>query len=118
MGDIQDTAVSGVKKTWCTLWNFTVNTARRTQILGRYAMACGQQQKIKEANASWRIEKTFQALERGEANPLVAPEVSEAVQKAKEAKEDEREELPGHRGHPGEDSLLLRYPRPQGAGWH
>ena len=86
MGDIQDTAVSGVKKTWCTLWNFTVNTARRTQILGRYAMACGQQQKIKEAERLLG-EKTFQALERGEANPLVAPEVSEAVQKAKEAKE-------------------------------
>jgi len=86
MGDIQDTAVSGVKKTWCTLWNFTVNTARRTQILGRYAMACGQQQKIKAAERLLG-EKTFQALERGEANPLVAPEVSEAVQKAKEAKE-------------------------------
>ncbi len=71
---------------WCNLWTFTVNIGRRAQILGRYAMACGQQQKIKKAERLLGA-KTFQALERGEANPLVAPEVSEAVQKAKEAKE-------------------------------
>lgn len=85
--DKKDSPVGAVcTSCWCNLWTFTVNTGRRLQILGRYAMACGQQQKIKEAD---RVlgEKTFQALERGEANPLVAPEVSEAVQKAKEAKE-------------------------------
>ncbi len=49
MDDIKDMAVSGAKKTWCTLWNFTVNTARRAQILGRYGLACAQQQKIKQA---------------------------------------------------------------------
>ena len=31
--------------------------------------------------------KTFQALEQGEANPLTAPEVNEAVQKVKDLKE-------------------------------
>ena len=86
MDDIQNTAATGVKRTWCTLWTFTVNTGRRLQILGRYAMACGQQQKIKDAERSLG-DKTFQALERGEANPLTAPEVNEAVQKVKEAKE-------------------------------
>ncbi len=86
MDDIQNTAVSGVKRTWCTLWNFTVNTARRAQILSRYGQACAQQQKIKQAERLLGA-KTFQALERGEANPLVAPEVSEAVQRAKDAKE-------------------------------
>ncbi len=84
--DIKDVAASGVKKTWCTLWNFTVNTGRRAQILGRYALACGQQQKIKQAERELGV-KTFQALERGETNPLVVPEVSEAVQKAKDLKE-------------------------------
>ena len=85
--DTTDSPVRAVGTScWCNLWTFTVNTGRRLKILGRYAMACGQQQKIKEAD---RIlgERTFQALERGEANPLVAPEVSEAVQKAKERKE-------------------------------
>ncbi len=84
--DIKDVAASGVKKTWCTLWNFTINTGRRGQILGRYGLACRQQQKIKCAERTLG-EKTFQALERGESNPLVAPEVSEAVQKVKDLKE-------------------------------
>ncbi len=71
---------------WCNLWTFTANTARRAQILGRYTLACWQQQKIRKATRLLG-EKTFQALERGEANPLVAPEVSEAVQKAKDLKD-------------------------------
>ena len=36
MNDTPDKAPSGAKKAWCTLWNFTVNTGRRLQILGRY----------------------------------------------------------------------------------
>ncbi|MGB7911929.1 MAG: hypothetical protein WCF59_06860, partial [Desulfobaccales bacterium] len=71
---------------WCKLSAFTANTARRAQILGRYTLACWQQQKIRKATRLLG-EKTFQALERGEVNPLVAPEVSEAVQKAKDLKE-------------------------------
>jgi len=86
MDDIQNKAATGVKRTWCTLWNFTVNTARRAQILGHYGLACAQRAKIKDAERSLG-DKTFQALERGEANPLTAPEVNEAVQKVKEAKE-------------------------------
>ncbi len=51
MSAIQNTIVQSGRctRTWCTLWTFTVNTARRLQILGRYAMACAQQQKIKDA---------------------------------------------------------------------
>jgi hypothetical protein len=84
--DVKEKTAQGLKAAWCNLWIFTVNTGRRAQILGRYSLACWQQQKIRRAT---RIlgEKTFQALERGEGNPLVAPEVSEAVQKAREAKE-------------------------------
>ncbi len=86
MNDVANKAASGAKKAWCTTWNFTVNTGRRLQILGRYAMACAQQSKIKCAERTLG-EKTFQALEGGEANPLTAPEVNDAVQKLKEAKE-------------------------------
>jgi hypothetical protein len=86
MDDIPDKAVSGAKKTWCTLWNFTVNTARRAQILGKYGQACWQQANIKKAERLLG-EKSFQALERGEANPLTALEVNEAVQQVKLAKE-------------------------------
>jgi hypothetical protein len=71
---------------WCNLRTFTANTARRAGILGRYTLACWQQQKIRKATRLLG-EKTFQALERGEANPLVDPEVSEAAQKAKDLKE-------------------------------
>lgn len=84
--DIKEAAASGAKKTWCTLWNFTVNTGRRAQILGRYTLACWQQSKIKCAERTLG-EKTYQALEQGEANPLSAPEVNEALQKVREAKE-------------------------------
>jgi hypothetical protein len=86
MDDIPDKAASGAKKVWCTTWTFAVNTARRTQILGKYGQACWQQANIKKAERLLG-EKSFQALERGEANPLAASEVNEAVQKLKEAKE-------------------------------
>jgi len=84
--DIKEKAASGAKKTWCTLWNFTINTGRRLHILGRYGVACWQQQKIRKAERLLG-QASFQALERGEANPLTIPEVNEAVQRVKEAKE-------------------------------
>ncbi len=86
MNEVTEKATSGAQKAWCTLWNFTVNTGRRLQILGRYSLACYQQSQIKCAERTLG-EKTFQALEQGEANPLAAPEVNEALQKVKEAKE-------------------------------
>ncbi len=84
--DIKDAATSGAKKAWCTTWTFTQNLGRRLNILARYSQACWQQSQIKCAERSLG-EKTFQALERGEANPLTSPEVNEAVQKVKDAKE-------------------------------
>ncbi|MCL4502572.1 MAG: hypothetical protein M1438_12100, partial [Deltaproteobacteria bacterium] len=86
MNDTAEKQVSGAKKAWCSLWNFTVNTGRRTQILGKYGQACWQQAKIKKAERELG-EKAFQALERGETNPLTAPEVNEAVQQVKNLKE-------------------------------
>ncbi len=85
-GDIKGKAAGAAKKVWCTSWTFAVNTGRRLQILARYGQACWQQSKIKCAERTLG-EKSFQALERGEANPVTDPEVNEAVQKVKEAKE-------------------------------
>lgn len=84
--ELKGRTASIAKKTCCTLWTFAVNTARRTKILGRYTLACWQQQKINRAMRRLG-DQTFKALEQGEANPLTAPEVNEAVQKAKDLKE-------------------------------
>ncbi len=88
--DVKDKAASGAKTVWCNTWTFAVNTARRAQILGRYSLACWQQQKVNRAMHRLGAQ-TFQALERGEGNPLVAPEVSEAVRQTKEAKEQKEQ---------------------------
>jgi hypothetical protein len=84
--EVKEKAVKGLKTTWCTTWTFAVNTARRGKILGRYTLACWQQQKLKKALRQLGAQ-TFQALERGEANPLAAPEVNEALQRLKALKE-------------------------------
>jgi hypothetical protein len=85
-GDLKDKAATGLKKTWCTTWTFTVNTARRAKILGRKGLGYWQQRKIDKAMARLGAQ-TFQALEQGESNPLTAPGVNAAIQKAKELKE-------------------------------
>ena len=59
---------------------------RRGLILGRYTLACWQKQKVNKAMRRLG-EQFFQALERGETNPLVVSEVSDAVNQAKEVKE-------------------------------
>ncbi|MFA5112254.1 MAG: hypothetical protein WC443_12660 [Desulfobaccales bacterium] len=84
--EMNEKAASGLKKTWCTTATFAVNLGRRLKILGRYGLACWQQQKLKCALGKLG-DKTFKALEQGEANPLTAPEVNAAVLKAKELKE-------------------------------
>ncbi len=83
---LADKAATGLKKTWCSTWTFAVNSGRRAKILGRYGLACWQQQMINRALGKLGVH-TFQALEQGEANPLTAPAVNAAVQKAKELKE-------------------------------
>ncbi|MHB9075150.1 MAG: hypothetical protein ACYC6G_16685 [Desulfobaccales bacterium] len=85
-GDLKDKAATGLKKTWCSSWTFTVNTGRRIKILGRKGLGHWQQRKIDKAMAKLGAQ-TFQALEQGETNPLMAPEVNTSVQKVKELKE-------------------------------
>jgi hypothetical protein len=84
--DIKDKTVKGLKTTWCSTWTFAVNTGRRAKILSRYTLACWQRQRINQAMRSLGAQ-AYQALERGEANPLAAPEVSDTLQKVKELKE-------------------------------
>ncbi len=76
----------GLKSAGCFAMTLALNMLRRGLILGRYTLACWQKQKVNKAMRRLG-EQFFQALERGETNPLVVSEVSDAVTRAKEVKE-------------------------------
>jgi hypothetical protein len=78
--------LTGLKGAWWYAKTLALNTMHRVLILGRYTLACWQKQKVNKAMRRLG-EQFFQALERGETNPLVVSEVSDAVKKAKEVKE-------------------------------
>ena len=84
--DYQGLAIKGLKATWWYTRNLAINSLRRGLILARYALACWQKQKVNKAMRHLGVQ-FFQALERGETNPLVVSEVSDAVRKAKDLKE-------------------------------
>ena len=84
--DYQDLAIKGLKGAGWYAKTLALNTLRRSLILGRYTLACWQKQKVNKAMRRLG-EQFFQALERGETNPLVVSEVSDAVKKAKDLKE-------------------------------
>jgi hypothetical protein len=87
--DYQGLAAKGLKGLKCAGWFVRIlalNTLRRGLILGRYTLACWQKQKINKAMRRLG-DQFFRALERGETNPLVVSEVSDAVNRAKEVKE-------------------------------
>ena len=86
MSNYTDMAIRGLKGTWWYAKTLALYTMRRGLILGRYSLACWQKQKINRAMRRLG-DQFFQALERGETNPLVVSEVSDAVQKAKDLKE-------------------------------
>ena len=83
--DLKDKAASGLKKTWCNTWTFTINSGRRAKILARKGVGYWKQRKIDKALAKLGAH-TFEALEQGQDNPLTAPEVNVAIQKAKDLK--------------------------------
>jgi hypothetical protein len=85
--DLKDKAAGSLKKILSGTWSFSVNTARRADILRRHGLAYCQQRKIDRA-LSKVGHHTFEALEQGESNPLTAPEVNEALEKAKKLKEN------------------------------
>ena len=84
--DYQGLAIKGLKGTCWYAKTLALNTMRRGLILGRYTLACWQKQKVNKAMRRLG-DQFFQALERGETNPLVVSEVSDAVKKAKDVKE-------------------------------
>jgi hypothetical protein len=84
--DYQGLAIKGLKGAWWYARTLTLNTLRRGLILGRYTLACWQKQKVNKAMRRLG-DQFFRALERGETNPLVVSEVSDAVKKAKDLKE-------------------------------
>ncbi len=67
------------------IFTFTLNTLRRSAILGRYALACWQQQRLRRA---WRRlgQRVHLALEEGEVNPMLTETVKDAVENAKKLK--------------------------------
>ena len=77
--------LKGLKVVWRYTMTLALNMLRRGIILGRYALACWQKQKVNKAMRRLG-EQFFQALERGETNPLVVSEVSDAVNRAKDLK--------------------------------
>jgi hypothetical protein len=78
--------LKGLKAAGCFATILALNMLRRGLILGRYTLACWQKQKVNKAMRRLG-EEFFQALERGETNPLVVSEVSDAVNRAKDVKE-------------------------------
>ena len=84
--DYPGLALKGLKGACWYTKTLTLNTLRRGLILGRYTLACWQKQKVNRAMRRLG-DQFFQALERGETNPLVVSEVSDAVKKAKDLKE-------------------------------
>lgn len=84
--DLKDKAAGGLKKILSGTWSFSINTARRAEILRRHGLAYWQQRKIDRA-LSKVGHHTFEALEQGESNPLAVPEVNEALDKARKLKE-------------------------------
>jgi hypothetical protein len=82
MTDLKEKALQSGKSVWCNTWTFAVNSGRRAKILGRYSLACWQQQQIKRA-MSRLGGQIFKSLEQGEGNPLTGPEVEEALKQAK-----------------------------------
>jgi hypothetical protein len=84
--DYQGLALKGLKNTGWYAKTLVLNTLRRGLILGRYTLACWQQQRLNRAMRHLGAQ-FFQALEQGETNPLVVSEVSDAVRKAKDLKE-------------------------------
>ena len=83
--DYKDLAVKGLKGACWYTKTIALNMLRRGLILGRYTLACWQKQKVNKAMRRLG-EQFFQALERGEPNPLVVSAVSDAVNKAKDLK--------------------------------
>jgi hypothetical protein len=84
--DYQGLAIQGLKTTWWYTRNLALNSLRRGLILGRYTWGAWQQRRLNRALRQLGTQ-FFQALERGETNPLVVSQVSDAVQRAKDLKE-------------------------------
>jgi hypothetical protein len=61
---------------------FVSNTFRRVLILGRYALICGRQQRLRRAQRRLGG-AVLQALEQGEVNPMLTEAVKDALEKAK-----------------------------------
>jgi len=88
--DVKNKA-AGILKTVCSYTQlFAVNAVRRSLILGRYTLACWQQQRLRCAQRGLG-RAVLQALEQGEINPMLAEGVKDALEKAKAVKAGKEE---------------------------
>jgi hypothetical protein len=83
--DFPDKARKSLRTAWGYTKIYTLNTLRRTLMLGRYSIICWQQQKLRRALRALGNE-TFQALQKGEVNPLLTDAVKDALARAKAIK--------------------------------
>ncbi len=91
MNDVKTKAVGTLNTILRYARIFAVNSMRRGLILGRYTLACWQQQRMRCAQR--RLGKAvLAALEQGEVNPMLAEGVKDALDKAKaiQARKDQQ----------------------------
>jgi hypothetical protein len=72
-----------VKAIWTCTRICTVNTWRRTLMLGRYSLICWQQQKLRRTLRTLGTQ-IFRAQQQGEVNPLLVDEVKDTLKRARE----------------------------------
>jgi hypothetical protein len=80
--DVKNQAAGVLKAVWGCAKRFAVNTLRRTLILGRYTLICGQQQRLRRAQRRLGG-AVLQALAQGEVNPMLTEGVKDALGKAR-----------------------------------
>lgn len=91
MNDVKNKAMGTLNTVFRYAGIFAVNTLRRGLILGRYTLACWQQQRLRCAQR--RLGKAvLAALEQGEVNPMLTEGVKDALEKARaiQAKKDQQ----------------------------
>lgn len=84
--DFQEKANRGLKTAWGYLRIFTLNTLRRSLILGYYTLICRQAQKLRRSRRLLGTQ-VLKALAAGEVNPMLTDAVQDTLKKTKNLEE-------------------------------
>lgn len=79
--DVKNKAAGILKTIFSFTRLFALNTMRRGMILGRYTLACWQQQRLRCAQRKLG-RAVMLSLDGGEVNPMLAESVKDALEKA------------------------------------